>query len=63
MTDVEPGIRIVGRHQHQLAIEQQVAVLAVHGRLFQAVSQNATDFATSLQGPAHGGLIDAFGTA
>ena len=59
VADIEPGAGIIGRDQHQLAIEQPVAVLAVHRRLFQAVRQHADGIAARLQRAAHRRLVDA----
>ncbi len=63
VANVEPCTRIVGRNQYQLAIEQQVAVLAVHSCLFQAVCQNTADLTTRVKCATHGSLVDAFGAA
>jgi hypothetical protein len=38
IADVEPCTRVLERNQHQLATEQQIAVLAVQGSYFPAIA-------------------------
>ena len=63
VTRVESCVWVVGRDQGEPSVQQQISMLAIHDGSFQAVGQDASDFAARLQRGAHGRLVNASGSA